>query len=35
MPKDWKYGDDVFARYKKANISILTEKVKMTGGIKR
>ena len=35
MPKDWKYGDDVFARYKKVNISILTEKVKMTGGIKR
>lgn len=35
MPDNWKYGDDVFARYKKANISILKKKIKMVGAIRR
>ena len=35
MPKGWSYGDNVFARYEKANIEVLTKKIKMTGAIRR
>ena len=35
MPEGWSYGDNVFARYKKANIEVLTKKIKMTGAIRR
>jgi len=35
MPEDWSYGDNVFARYEKANIEVLTKKIKMTGAIRR
>jgi hypothetical protein len=35
MPKDWKYGDDIFARYKLADIKVLPKKIKMSGAIRR
>ena len=35
MPEGWSYGDNVFARYEKANIQVLTNKIKMTGAIRR
>ena len=35
MPEGWRYGDNVFARYEKANIEVLTKKIKMTGAIRR
>ena len=35
MPKDWKFGDDVFARYKIVGIEVLTKKIQMHGAIKR
>ena len=35
MPEGWSYGDNVFARYEKANIIVLTKKIKMTGAIRR
>lgn len=35
MPEGWSYGDNVFARYEKANIQVLTKKIKMTGAIRR
>ena len=35
MPEGWRYGDNVFARYKKANIEVLTKKIKMIGAIRR
>ena len=35
MPEDWSYGDNVFARYEKANIEVLTKKIRMTGAIRR
>ena len=35
MPESWSYGDNVFARYKKANIEVLTKQIKMTGAIRR
>ena len=35
MPINWQYGDDTFARYKKAKINILTKKIKMLGAIRR
>ena len=35
MPINWQYGDDTFARYKKAKINILTKKIKMIGAIRR
>ena len=35
MPDNWKYGDDIFARYKKANINVLKKKIKMVGAIRR
>ena len=35
MPKGWSYGDNVFARYEKANIEVLTKPIKMTGAIRR
>lgn len=35
MPEGWSYGDNVFARYEKANIEVLTKKIKMTGAIRR
>ena len=35
MPKDWKFGDDVFARYKIVGLSVLVEKIKMYGALKR
>ena len=35
MPEGWSYGDNVFARYEKANINVLTKKIKMTGAIRR
>tara|TARA_Y100000389_G_scaffold88740_1_gene85207 strand:- start:392 stop:883 length:492 start_codon:yes stop_codon:yes gene_type:complete len=35
MPINWQYGDDTFARYKKAKINILTKKIKMVGAIRR
>jgi len=35
MPEGWRYGDNVFARYEKANIDVLTKKIKMIGAIRR
>jgi hypothetical protein len=35
MPINWQYGDDTFARYKKAKINILIKKIKMVGAIRR
>ena len=35
MPEGWSFGDNVFARYEKANIEVLTKKIKMTGAIRR
>tara|TARA_B100000925_G_scaffold274498_1_gene240011 strand:+ start:142 stop:633 length:492 start_codon:yes stop_codon:yes gene_type:complete len=35
MPEGWRYGDNVFARYEKANIEVLTKKIKMIGAIRR
>ena len=35
MPEGWSYGDNVFARYEKANIEVLTKKIKMIGAIRR
>lgn len=35
MPEGWGYGDNIFARYEKANIEVLTKKIKMTGAIRR
>jgi len=35
MPVDWKFGDDIFARYKAVGIEVLKEKIKMYGAIKR
>ena len=35
MPEGWNYGDNVFARYEKANIEVLTKQIKMTGAIRR
>ena len=35
MPDGWSYGDNIFARYEKANIEVLTKKIKMTGAIRR
>ena len=35
MPEGWSYGDNVFARYEKANIEVLTKQIKMTGAIRR
>ena len=35
MPINWQYGDDTFARYKKAKINVLTKKIKMVGAIRR
>ena len=35
MPEGWSYGDNVFARYEKANIEVLAKKIKMTGAIRR
>ena len=35
MPENWNYGDDVFARYEKANIKVLPKKIKMVGAIRR
>ena len=35
MPKGWSYGDNVFARYEKANIKVLTKQIKMAGAIRR
>ena len=35
MPDGWVYGDNIFARYEKANIEVLTKKIKMTGAIRR
>ena len=35
MPEGWSYGDNVFARYEKANIDVLTKQIKMTGAIRR
>jgi len=35
MPEGWSYGDNVFARYEKANIEVLTKPIKMTGAIRR
>ncbi len=35
MPKNWKFGDDIFARYKLANIKVLQNKIKMSGAIRR
>ena len=35
MPEGWSYGDNVFARYEKANIEVLTKRIKMTGAIRR
>jgi len=35
MPDGWGYGDNIFARYEKANIEVLTKKIKMTGAIRR
>ena len=35
MPEGWSYGDNVFARYEKANIEVLTKQIEMTGAIRR
>ena len=35
MPENWKYGDDVFARYIEASIKVLPKKIKMIGAIRR
>lgn len=35
MPKGWSYGDNIFARYEKANIEVLPKRIKMTGAIRR
>ena len=35
MPKDWKFFDNVFARYDSVGIKILDEKIQMTGAVKR
>jgi len=35
MPKDWKFGDNVFARYKIVGIEVLVKKIKMYGALKR
>ena len=35
MPEGWRYGDNVFVRYEKANIEVLTKKIKMIGAIRR
>ena len=35
MPKGWSYGDNIFARYEKANIEVLPKRFKMTGAIRR
>jgi hypothetical protein len=35
MPVNWKFGDDIFARYKAVGIEVLKEKIKMYGAIKR
>jgi hypothetical protein len=35
MPKDWRFGDDVFARYKIVGIEVLIKKIKMYGALKR
>ena len=35
MPKNWKYFDNIFARYESIGIDILDEKIKMIGAIKR
>jgi len=35
MPENWKYGDNIFARYEKANIKVLPKKIKMVGAIRR
>lgn len=35
MPEGWSYGDNVFARYEKANIKVLTKQIKMAGAIRR
>ena len=35
MPDGWGYGDNIFARYEKANIDVLTKKIKMIGAIRR
>ena len=35
MPENWKYGDDVFARYREASIKVLPKKIKMIGAIRR
>ena len=35
MPENWKYGDDVFARYREASIKVLPKKIRMIGAIRR
>jgi len=35
MPKDWKFFDNVFARYDAVGIKILDEKIKMFNAVKR
>lgn len=35
MPKDWKFFDNVFARYDAVGIKLLDEKIQMTGALKR
>ena len=35
MPQNWIWGDDVFARYDRANIKISLKKLKVFGKIKR
>lgn len=35
MPKEWKFGDNTFARYKKLGIEISNKKIKVSGSIIR
>ena len=35
MPKDWKFFDNVFARYNAVGIKVLDEKIQMNGAVKR
>ena len=35
MPKNWKFGDSIFARYDFCEIKVLEKKIKMKGAIRR
>ena len=35
MPKNWKFGDSIFARYDLCEIKVLEKKIKMKGAIRR